>query len=501
MYAISKKPEPDRSFPMEGWLSVIGVMLSASVAAWILFSPWLFLLQLVFLLIAFLLTSLGGTYVLKSPPSWLWIGLIVFAFCMMDFSVSRGAVQAGGFSVQSVFKGLVWIIVAVFGIYHGRVNIFSNFSLEAFFSYTLFAVISATYSPSIGLAIGSGIALIALSSYAGVIAGWPLQRVHDLWRILFICIFIMALVSAILGFALPDLSKDYISGVGTGRLMGVTGSANSLGAILGMGSIAGLYCISTARTKFKKIIYLVLLCCVLGVLAWTNSRASIVGLLSSYALLAMFSSIPWLVVGLFSVSIIVWLLLQPELIQDMLRLFAGIASRTGSVADITTFNGRDDIWTAVYQKWLEQPWFGYGLASPRVVISQLPVSQWASYEESHNALLESLLSFGVIGTALLLLFIISLTVGLFNLRNCLKKTVINGNSESILDTCLIRCVLFLIIYGLMDKAYAGVTSPGTIMFALVVGSYVALVRDGLKNGKAEEVSNNATVLNLSPGGR
>lgn len=502
LHAITNKPEPMNpkgySFHTEGWLSVIGIVLSVTVLVWFFFTPELFLTQLSLLLIALLMTAIGGAYVLKSPPSWLWIGLIVFAFCMMDFSISRGGVQAGGFSVQSVLKGLVWIIVALFGIYHGHRNLFLSFPLAAFFTYTLFAACSASYSPSMGLAIGSGIALIALSTYAGVIAGWSRERVQHLWRVLFISIFVMALVSIIMGFVFPDLAKDYISGVGSGRLRGVTGSANSLGPILSMGSIAGLYCISSTRTMLKKISYVALLCTVLAALVWTNSRSSIIGLVSSYVLVVMFSSLPGLIVGLIGAALMVWFILQPQLTRDILSFFAGLVSRTGSIEDITTFNGRNDIWTAVYQKWLEQPWFGYGLASPRVVISQVRVSQWSIYEEAHNALLESLLSFGVFGTALLLLFIISLVVCLFKLRSLLKTIGTDGKVDTMMVTCLIRCVLFLLIYGLMEKAYAGMPNPATIMFALVVGSYVALAREDFKQGMVGVVQNQPMEFKASP---
>lgn len=499
MYYRPEQMKPkEYSFHTEGWLSVVGIVLSMTVLVWFFFTPELFLLQVSLLLVALLMTAIGGAYVLKSPPSWLWIGLIVFAFCMMDFSVSRGGVQAGGFSVQSVLKGLVWIIVAMFGIYHGHKNLFLSFPLAAFFTYCLFATCSASYSPSMGLAIGSGIALIALSTYAGVIAGWSRERIQHLWRVLFISIFVMAVVSIILGFAFPNLAKDYIAGVGSGRLMGVTGSANSLGAILSMGSIAGLYCISSTRTRLRKVIYFVLLSTVLVALVWTDSRSSIIGLVSSYVLMAMFSSLPGLIVGLIGAALMLWFILQPQLTHDILSFFAGLVSRTGSVSDITTFNGRNDIWAAVFQKWLEHPWFGYGLASPRVVISQIRVSQWQLYEEAHNALLESLLSFGVFGASLLLLFIISLVVCLFKLRSHLKTMGTERKSDSTMVICLIRCVLFLIAYGLMEKAYAGMPSPATIMFALVVGSYAALARDGFTKGTVDVVANPATVFKVSP---
>ena len=378
MHAIYIRPvlmkPKELSFHPESWLSVVGAVLCVSILVWFFMTPELFLLQLPLLLIALLMTAIGGMYVLDSPPSWLWIGLIVVAFCMMDFSIRRGGVEAGGFDAQSVLKGLIWLVVAAFGIYHGRKNLFSSFPLAAFFIYTLFAMGSALYSPSIGLALGSGIALIGLSTYAGVIAGWPRERVQQLWHVLFMSIFVIAVVSVILSFVFPDWARDYLSG--SGRLRGVTGSPQSLGAILSIGCIAGHYCISSIRATPKKIIYLLMVCFLLVALVMTNSRSSMIGLVSSYVLMAMFSSIPGLIAGSIFASLIAWLIYQPALIQDILRVFADLGTRSGRVAEITTFTGRNDIWAAVYHKWLEQPWFGYGLASPRVVISQAWASRW-----------------------------------------------------------------------------------------------------------------------------
>jgi hypothetical protein len=70
--------------------------------------------------------------------------------------------------------------------------------------------------------------------------------------------------------------------------------------------------------------------------------------------------------------------------------------------------------------------------------------------------------------------------------------------DSVMVTCLIRCVLFLILYGLMEKAYAGMPSPATIMFALVIGSYASLARYSFQKGAVDAVADQSTVFKANP---
>jgi len=89
---------------------------------------------------------------------------------------------------------------------------------------------------------------------------------------------------------------------------------------------------------------------------------------------------------------------------------------------------------------------------------------------AHNFLLESLLSFGVVGTALLLAFVAA--VSWTALRNW---TEAHGKGRW-LPWVALSALLFALTNGLMEKSFAGMLGPNTVVLALVCGTGAALQR-------------------------
>jgi len=209
-------------------------------------------------------------------------------------------------------------------------------------------------------------------------------------------------------------------------------------------------------------------------LALSESRGSTAGLVAAFVLLAslgrplvaLASSVLALIGG--------WALLQPGLLDHLMRSVASVVARSGNVNEITTFTGRSEIWAAVIPKWLESPWIGYGLGSPRVVVSQAYTTRWGqTYESAHNWLLESLLSFGVFGTAVLVAFLLALLVSAWRLRGRLRSLPERGPDRALVN-CILRCWVFLLVSGLVEKSFAGMPNPTTVLLAFMAGSCVVL---------------------------
>jgi len=75
-------------------------------------------------------------------------------------------------------------------------------------------------------------------------------------------------------------------------------------------------------------------------------------------------------------------------------------ANSGSVDQISS--GRVTLWSDAYSLFLERPVFGHGITQYRHITTQIEL---VSHPGVHNILLESLISFGLVGTLLLILLI------------------------------------------------------------------------------------------------
>lgn len=461
-----------RPFPSH-WLVAIGLVGAVSCLAMWVFSPGLFLVAAPLMLLCLALAGVAGIASFLNPPAWAHVGLIVFAFALMDFSLRKGGVSAGGFDAQSIFKGLVWVVVLAYAALHGGRHLLRH-PLPAWLTlYAVLALLSASYSPSQLLGLGSGVALLAIGLYAGLISQFDESRLHRLWRAMFGVVALLALASLITYFAAPGWARDYLAS-GAGRLRGVNGSGNSLAAILCIGLIAGAYVLERSSRWSSRGAVLVGVAVVVASLILTESRGSTAGLLAAFIVVAAIGrplvALGAALIGLFSL----WLLLQPGLFDAWVQWLAGVVARSGSADEITSFTGRSDIWLALWPKVLESPWIGYGLGGARVVVSQAYSNQWGqSYESAHNWLLESLLSVGVIGTVVLAGFLVGVLVSAWRLR---KRLLVlpDHQADAALVRCILRCWVFLLVSGMVEKSFAGMPSPSTVLFALMAGSCASL---------------------------
>lgn len=488
---VRKKPgTPPR---IDVALAIVGTLLTGSLVMWAMVSPEYFrqipmmLAALVVALLALAMVGIGWLGLVQHPPIGMLSGLIVFAYCMSDFSMRKGGVEPGSFDIQSIAKGIVWCVILLFGIVNGAKPVFRDRALSIFCIYALFAFCSAFYSPSIGLGLGSGVALLALGFYSGVISSWEFSRISSTWRNLFLALSLMAFFSVVFYFALPEWARDY-KAAGAGRLRGVTGSGNSLGPLVGVATIIGFYCWRTAMSGKAKLLIAFAILVNLAALVLTQSRSSMVALVGAIAITRFLAARAWIWLFFSGIAAIgAWVYQQQSIVDDLLSILASVISRGGNVSEITSVTGRSDIWDAATTIWLKSPWVGFGLGSPRVLLSEAHISSWQTYESAHNWLLESLVSFGVVGTTLLSMFLTVLFVKVFKLYHA-AASVPSGQrtDEDWLSFCLMRCLIFALINGMTEKAFAGVPSPTTTLLAITAAS--AIICQGLISSRSHPIS-------------
>ncbi len=153
-----------------------------------------------------------------------------------------------------------------------------------------------------------------------------------------------------------------------------------------------------------------------------------------------------------------------------MRFGAENFSRSGSTEEITNFTGRSEIWEACWGLIKDKPWQGYGLGSVRIEIPKVFYDEWGNTAATaHNFVLESLISVGVIGTSLLLAVVLMSTVGLT--RMVTRSQVLRDDDQRDMAVCALRCMFMLLIHAMVERAFAGMAAPSTVLLGVCVATY------------------------------
>jgi O-antigen ligase len=116
----------------------------------------------------------------------------------------------------------------------------------------------------------------------------------------------------------------------------------------------------------------------------------------------------------------------------------------GETADtLLQLNGRVDLWDTVRPAIAAHPLLGYGYQASRAII--LDAADWAAY--AHNALLQTLLDLGVVGTAALLAILASGFVGF-----------VRGHQHGWTRATLGALLVFLVLNSISNESFAA--APG-----------------------------------------
>lgn len=127
---------------------------------------------------------------------------------------------------------------------------------------------------------------------------------------------------------------------------------------------------------------------------------------------------------------------------------------------LVTLTGRTYIWENIIPLIEQKLWFGYGYNSPSLLLTYdyFDILYGRNIIQAHNALLQSMLNLGIVGTLVLFLLII-----LF-FRSMRKIFFINKN----VYTIILPVFLFLIIRGLTEASFANGYTVDVFLFSICV---------------------------------
>jgi O-antigen ligase len=406
------------------------------------------------------LAALAGwfVYCVRHPATALSlsIGLLLIAgtkFRERDALASVDGVADGQIVLELVLFGAIGVAVA--GAWIGSRERSPLTSIElAIGGYCAMALISTIWSAAPALTLvraGQVIFVAALAMAFARVVSVP----RALWLV---CAWIAAyaLVCGTLASVFPWASGTALDVEQRLRFAWFSVNpiaAGTFAAIGALGLLSTLFWRSSAvRTRLAGVPLACAALPLVAILIATNSRGPLLGLLGACAVLVlmrMSSSIRTpilataaaaaLLVFAVGADVYAWLFSASMADSSVAQLFF-----QGQSPDaVLDFSGRMQLWGDVGPALADQPILGYGYQASRPVL--LSVAEWAGY--AHNALLQSLLDLGIVGT----LPLVGLVAVAFRAGRA-------RHLESWARGTIAALMVFLVLNSVSDETFAG--APG-----------------------------------------
>lgn len=224
----------------------------------------------------------------------------------------------------------------------------------------------------------------------------------------------------------------------SGRLAGLTAHPNVLGPLAVMYLLLERFQpAQTGARIFLSGIALTVLLLSQSKTAWISAIVAI-GVLAAYKLMTSrvlsgksspherFQAILILLTtGVFLITVFIGVLFSDELLTRLnLRYY--------TLASLSTFMGRTEIWQITLQLWERSPWFGYG---PTLWGQEFRLQFMMGYAgQAHNQIIQTLGDSGIAGLAGLLFYLVTLVIYAFKTASSTR-----GVSLALVSFLLLRC--------------------------------------------------------------
>ena len=359
------------------------------------------------------------------------------------------AVQAG-----------IYLVTAVLILRHLREFLRLMRAQKLLLLLLLLAVLSTFWSDAPGFTARRCLVLIASTCFGGYLATRFTMR--EILRFVSIAAAIAALASFMVVWRRPDLGIS--GGVTAGDWQGIFSQKNTLGRFMAMGVM--VFAMGAVAERKWRWFYVagVVLCLPLMILS--RDATALVALAMLSALLPIFQiarkrSLAKMVATITVVSataaaFVFFVIIEPK----KLLLLMG---------KDPTLTGRTEIWSMVWQKFLQQPWLGYGYSAfwmgqdGKQSAEIWKALHW-SVPHSHNGFLDVLVQLGVVGLGL---FFIGYAVYFRDALRCARA------SKSILGLFPLMYLSFMLFFNFSEGS---IIREESIFWILYAGIWVLTTR-------------------------
>lgn len=329
---------------------------------------------------------------------WAILALLSFMTVVPALSFRNREIGEAGLDWQNGLKLVIWLTVLgisliKIGTYR---HLFRNKIVLAFVIFSLLAILSSIYSPVAAYTAACALGLLSYLLFACFVA----VRVNER-AILLTCSLTLAayfamtwLYAAVAPGAafLPPYGEREIY-----RLFGLSSHPNML-AMEGACFFAVLLPAAFRGYIGRRWVWLLGLLGAATILA-TGSRTSAVAIGVSLAIAGIRAVrlMPSVLLAV-TVSGAVMLLASGLGVLPDIDTLLGSVSRTGDAGEVLTLTGRTELWSFVWDKFMHEPWLGYGFNSTEAVLAKDWYGNADAGVGAHNTLLQSLLTMGFLGT-------------------------------------------------------------------------------------------------------
>lgn len=265
-----------------------------------------------------------------------------------------------------------------------------------FYEWLLFfcwLVVCSLYSETVSFALTCSLSFLVCYFYAVYMTVW-LSRRRTI-EIMMMVALLMCVGSIFVYFAVPSMGRMQAWTEGaqfgdTGRMKGLTGSANAIGMIAALGMLASILYFRTFGTFGRRLAIAVtpsaLICLILS-----NNRSSMLAIAVALWFVYVCRGQTSFKLVLSSAAAVIGIAVLVAFPDEIFSLL----SRSGRAEEITSATGRSLIWGVVLELAARKPLFGYGYTSALALLPTDP-RLFNVAAHAHNMFLELLLAGGIV---------------------------------------------------------------------------------------------------------
>lgn len=311
----------------------------------------------------------------------------------------------------------------------GRRRLHHSLPILAWVLVPIFIAATALYAPQPSFSLTAGIAHLALLLFA-----WRMVHRHGQSNTVIILIVtgtIIGVLSIIAYYLLPDIGRSaagtLTGGVG-GRMQGVVAQPNSLGLISAFTMLLAVMQYQALIAR-QRLVALFAIAVAAFCVVYSDSRTSILALVLCLGMWGLRRANAALhLFGLVGIALIACLFIG--FVPNVAEFLTREGSRTD---DLTSFNGRSNIWSVAWEYIRDHPYLGQGYGSSGLI---LPTDDrlFSAAVNAHDVYLELLFSGGA---ALLILYAIAVS-------SSVVRSARGGRADALI------ALLFFLIVGVAE---------------------------------------------------
>jgi O-antigen ligase len=141
-------------------------------------------------------------------------------------------------------------------------------------------------------------------------------------------------------------------------------------------------------------------------------------------------------------------------------------SRGQTAEQLAALSGRTEMWTAIWESYLQSPWIGHGYFVTSSTGELYVWFTWANWT-AHNLWLQTLATTGLVGAALL-------AWGLLKAAACLIGGLVRQGVDRRLAGILGVTLAWHAAWGLANESFVGPVQPESVVFFVIIGAAIGL---------------------------